>query len=377
MDVSVYASTDKSGEKQREKRERRTVRKLRLLKACGLFGADQSGAIYERATSCRALENAYRLVHDVYVETGYIKPRPSGLRLRHFECCPNTATFVANTPFRETIGVLSVIIDSADFGLPSDQMYKTELDELRAQGSVVCEFSNQAVLPEYRRKGPSTELMRCAFAYAYSMGITDIVCAVSPPAVSFYRMMEFRQIGDIRSYSICLNDPVALMHESDIQIRGETADLSDNEVYRFLNDFFYKDNPYYKMVPIWNVRYQRMLSEQFEMASLLGKCPEIFASECYRDGLERRLGGMYALSEAAALRSRDLYSSSARQGRFQRRVHVRPIQSNSRKSSAPNKVRLQRSLRRRPAIGSHDCIRDRTGKASVLQLSAPEKEAPS
>src|SRR5690349_15279258 len=92
-------------------------RKLGLLKRTGLFGDDLKGCTIERACSAEDLRQAYRLVHDVYLGTGFIHPVPSGMRLRIYETTAETATFIAKFEGR-VVGVLSVVEDSPDLGLP-------------------------------------------------------------------------------------------------------------------------------------------------------------------------------------------------------------------------------------------------------------------
>src|SRR5689334_8413841 len=81
-------------------------RKLWLLRRMGLFGNDTKGAHIERACVFEDLRQAYQLVHDVYLGTGYIEPEPGGMRLRIFEATLETATFVAKVDGR-VVGVLS------------------------------------------------------------------------------------------------------------------------------------------------------------------------------------------------------------------------------------------------------------------------------
>ena len=76
-----------------------------MLKRSGLFGHEMQGAIIERACSLADLREAYYLVHEVYAETGYIRPEPCRLRMRMFETSPEMATFVAKVGGR-VIGVL-------------------------------------------------------------------------------------------------------------------------------------------------------------------------------------------------------------------------------------------------------------------------------
>ena len=319
---NVDASNVALGENRIEQNCRR---KLKLMKACGLFGNDRTGAVYERATTPRDLESAYRLVHDIYVNIGYIQPRPSGLRMRSFECCPETATFVAKAPARNVIGALSVILDSDDLGLPSDNTFKSEIDHIRMEGGLLCEISNQVVHPEFRRKGPRTELMRCALAYAYAKGVTDFVCAVTPSVVPFYEMMQFRVAGSVRSSSEILDDPVVLMRENGIQTRDNVGRFSNDEVYEAIANYFYRDNPYFYHVQSWELMNERMFSEQFDIAELLGRCSSIFENHAFEVELRKRLGAVYDLSASAAQRRRYGTRPSERRSVLptQRRMRVR------------------------------------------------------
>ena len=122
---------------------KRAQRIIERIKTFGLFGPDKTGATYHRATTIQELEQAFRLVHDVYLEAGFIHPQKNGIRMRHFECSPDTGTFVAKNPSHAIIGTMSVILDSDDFGLPCEHIYPEEIRRIRAQGGKMCEFSNQ------------------------------------------------------------------------------------------------------------------------------------------------------------------------------------------------------------------------------------------
>lgn len=185
-------------------------RKLALLQRAGLFGDDTRGTTIERAYTLEDLRKAYRLVHQVYLGTGYLNPEPSGVRLRIYETTSETATFVAKKD-GEVVGVLSVVGDSADLGLPSNAAFKPELDALRATGARLCEVTNQAVAEEFRKSAVPTELMRCAIAHQIRMGYHFAVASVSPSHNGFYDLLGFRPIGSQRSYSQKLHDPVVAL----------------------------------------------------------------------------------------------------------------------------------------------------------------------
>jgi ribosomal protein S18 acetylase RimI-like enzyme len=182
-------------------------RKLSLLRRTGLFSEDLKGCTIERACTADDLRKAYELVHEVFLGRGYIRPDPTRMRVRIFETTPETATFVAKVDDR-VVGVLSVVPDSEELGLPSDSAYKSELDELRQAGRRLCEVTNQVVLEEYRKSGVTTELIKCVAAVSLTEGFNETIVTVSPGHCGFYELLGFRQIGPQRSYSETLNDPV-------------------------------------------------------------------------------------------------------------------------------------------------------------------------
>lgn len=226
-------------------------RKLRMLQRSGLFGGDTKGAIIERACSAQDLRTAYRLVHDVYVSTGFIHPDPAGIRLRLFETSPDTATFVAKIDGR-VVGVLSVVADSPDFGLPSDTAFRAELDRLRSEGLRMCELTNQVVAPEYRKSAIATELMRCAIAHGMKAGFHQAVAAVSPSHDGFYQLLGFHNIGSVRSYSEEIYDPVVAMAMDLNMFRRPVCRGTATE--RFVFRFAVTENPYLDKVGEWNRR---------------------------------------------------------------------------------------------------------------------------
>ena len=256
-------------------------RKLQLLKRSGLFGGDTRGAVIARACSMEDLRTAYRLVHDVYAGTGFILPEPSGIRLRIFETSADTATFVAKVDGR-VVGVLSVVCDSSDLGLPSDSAFKPELDALRARGLRLCELTNQAVAPEYRKTAVATELMRCAFAHGIKAGFHQCVAAVSPSHDGFYELIGFRCVGSLRSYSDKLYDPVVAMAMDLSGYRRPFCGTTPTE--RFLREFAVEENQYLSCVGEWNRQARDCFLSEHCLTELFVR-ERRFLDECSRHEL--------------------------------------------------------------------------------------------
>ena len=220
------------------------------------------GAEIHRATSLEDLRQAFRLVHDAYVEAGYITPNPGGMRLRSFEAVAETAMFVAKKG-SEVVGALGLVLDSLDLGLPSDRSFRAELDQLRAKGMKLAEGTNQAVLPAFRKTAVTTELIRCGVAQGVAQGCDGILVTVSPSHSRFYEMLEFRRASGIRSYSRGFNDPVVVMC---LDTRaGRQQDPASDPCAGFARDFLFFDNPFNRKVKAW----QPAASQSFYDAKLL------------------------------------------------------------------------------------------------------------
>lgn len=226
-------------------------RKLALLRRTGLFGSDLKGATVERAAAYDDLRMAYALVHQVYVDSGYIAAVPCGMRLRIFETSSDTATFVAKVDGK-VVGVISVVGDSVDMGLPSDHAFRAELDGLRAQGLRLCEVTNQVVAEEYRRSAVTTELMRCAVAHSLDAGYQLGIATVSPGHNGFYDLLGFTQVGSERSYSEKIYDPViALAIDFDHYRRPPEGLCAAAD---FVHQFLGPQNPYQECIHVWDRR---------------------------------------------------------------------------------------------------------------------------
>lgn len=188
-------------------RDLRLCRRLAYIRHRTPMVEPSIGPTIVRASSVEDLRAAYRLVHDVFAAAGYIHPTPSRLRLRLFEASPALATFVAKLDGK-VVGVMSCLGDTQALGLPSDGAFGPELDELRAGGVRLCEFTNQAVAHEHRDAVLTMNFLRCCVAHMLQAGYDDAIATVSPGRDETYRVLGFREIGAERSYSARLHDPV-------------------------------------------------------------------------------------------------------------------------------------------------------------------------
>ncbi|MEN3366082.1 MAG: hypothetical protein V7606_3356 [Burkholderiales bacterium] len=110
---------------------------------------------------------------------------------------PDKLTLTADTG-GNTIGTMSLYFDSRD-GLPADENFRDELDELRAQNRRLCEPSRLAI-DWYTPKRVFAALIHISHIYSHKiLGNTDWIIEVNPRHAAFYkRMLGFRELAGER-----------------------------------------------------------------------------------------------------------------------------------------------------------------------------------
>lgn len=151
-------------------------------------------------------ESADLLIKKMYAWRGY---DTSGV----FNDTPNRITLMADLKGR-VIGTLTLGLDSST-GLLVDQLYSNEIDRLRQEQRLVCEFTKLAVNQESNSQRVLAALFHLAYIYAHKIhGATDFVIEVNPRHAVFYkRMLGFTQLGEER---MCprVNAPAILLRLS-------------------------------------------------------------------------------------------------------------------------------------------------------------------
>jgi hypothetical protein len=252
MVAGGVAETATSLDCSRPQATKTKTRRMKMLERMGCFRNGTQAVSIQRATTAKELCNAYQLVHDNYVEKGYIFPQPSGLRMRLYEALPDTATFVAKAG-DEIVGVTSLVFDTPGLGLPSDQVFSEEIDTLRQGGVKVAEVTNWAITPAYRRTAVLTELIRCYIAHLMALDCDYAIGAISPGHRAFYELIGYEVIGAERSYSTEINDPVILVRLSLDNLRERFAAVQDDDEddTATLKNYYLDSNPYHDQIEEW------------------------------------------------------------------------------------------------------------------------------
>jgi hypothetical protein len=146
--------------------------------------------------------DAGTLVREKYATRGYAVP--------HVTEKPRFFTFIAYDE-GQVVGTVSVGMDSPA-GLFADGLYRTEIDQLRAAGFRVCEFTRLAVDRSSASKRVLAGLFHTAYLYACKIrGYTHAVIEVNPRHVLFYgKELKFDLIGPER-LDTRVNAPAVLL----------------------------------------------------------------------------------------------------------------------------------------------------------------------
>jgi hypothetical protein len=127
------------------------------------------------------IDAALTVVHDGFVEAGYLSPQASGRRMHASYLNPGTIFFVARME-DEPVGACALIADGP-FGLPSDRAFAEENDQLRAQTEHVIHEAGSLVVSSEHRRSTSRIVMRL-FAAMTRMALHEFPTAPVPMAVA-------------------------------------------------------------------------------------------------------------------------------------------------------------------------------------------------
>ncbi|HOX06003.1 MAG TPA: radical SAM protein [Planctomycetota bacterium] len=215
------------------------------------FGADGAYSI-RVAASAEDRRKAWRLAYRVYRGKDYAGPNAQELWYGLHDALPGTTTLLverqepAGSSRTQSVPVaaLTLVFDSP-LGLPADELYRSELDGLRAGGRKLCEIVSLVSIETDLRRG--AEIMKHLFKLAYLVahhleGATDFLITVNPRHVSFYkRMLLMTEAGPERAYAKVGGAPAVLLG-LDLVAAWETYREhfghldGDRNLYRFFLD---------------------------------------------------------------------------------------------------------------------------------------------
>ena len=138
------------------------------------------------------LEACFAVLHDAYVDSGFMKPDPSGMRVTIYHALPTTTTLCAKYD-GEVVGTISLIRESA-LGFPLQQIF--DLTSVRKKEGLIAEVSALAINRKFRRTGGTILFPLMKFMYEYCTTFFDtrhLVIAVNPSHIEMYESLLFFQ----------------------------------------------------------------------------------------------------------------------------------------------------------------------------------------
>jgi hypothetical protein len=188
-----------------------------------------------RVASDRAMrEKAYALAYRVYRRCGYVNDDPTGLCVSAYDAYAGTFTLLAEDPNGKEAGTISLVFDS-NLGLPCNEIYREEVDGLRAQGLSLVEFTRLAIDDDApNARGLLFHLFALSYAFARcGGGCTDMLIEVNPRHVQYYKkILRFEQVGPERACPRVKGAPAVLMRMNfalmDAELSGHNAGRDRN-----------------------------------------------------------------------------------------------------------------------------------------------------
>jgi hypothetical protein len=161
---------------------------------------------------------AFRLLHDVYVDAGYIDPSPSALRIVPHHSHPESRVFLGcrltSNGRRIPVYTISLFPDS-DQGLPMDVAFKDPLDDLRRQGRNIAEVGCMAANPAYKKGDMNIPMLGNRIIHQYAtqyLDIDDLVITVHPRFQWVYEdVLLFERLGAVNAYPYVRGNPAVAL----------------------------------------------------------------------------------------------------------------------------------------------------------------------
>jgi hypothetical protein len=150
--------------------------------------------VFKLAQTREELEACFHLLHDEYVQAGFMKPDSSGMRVTIHHALPTTSMLMCRHEKR-VVGTVSLIRENG-LGFPMQRIFN--LDEIIQEGGNVAEVSALAIDRNFHaaRGRIMMPLLKFLYEYAeYRFDTRHLVIAVHPEYIGFYEdVLCFRRL---------------------------------------------------------------------------------------------------------------------------------------------------------------------------------------
>ena len=158
-------------------------------------------------------QKAYELLYNLYSKMGIVQKNDCELWLSIYDALPETTTLMAEDDQGCCSGALTIVFDSP-IGLPADELYKEEIDEIRNSGHQICEFVSLGIGKTVKNSIKVLAcLFYCGFLHAWQRNKSrELIITVHSRYENFYRRnIFFDRIGPDRKYGKVNGAPTVLL----------------------------------------------------------------------------------------------------------------------------------------------------------------------
>ena len=196
---------------------------------------------FRAVQSLDELKVASSLVYREYLARGYLKPAAPQLKLSIYHALPKTTTFIARHRRAGIITAVTLIEDSP-LGLPMDDGYKTELDQMRRQGLRLVEVSMLAVDSAFHGTGIFSlfnadklllvlRLFKVLLDYVRSCtAAEELVACFNPKHHILFEFFGMQHLGGLKAYAGANGTPTVARHVTLAELARQTG----HPAYRLL-----------------------------------------------------------------------------------------------------------------------------------------------
>lgn len=169
------------------------------------------------------LENVYRIVHDAYVKSGYIKPKENGMHIEyeHLDNIPETKIIVAEID-NKIVGTISWTKDNK-FGIHTDVDFPEETDWYRknSKGKIGSSWRIVTMLENKNFiKIVLSLIEHAAVTYLSESEVEDCLYTFNPKHADVYsKILNMKVIAEKSNVEGLENAPVVLMHNTSEDIK--------------------------------------------------------------------------------------------------------------------------------------------------------------
>lgn len=185
------------------------------------------------AMDLKTRKKAYQLMYDLYrnPDINYAEENASKMWYSLFNAQANTTTLIAkDTSTKKIVATLTIVFDS-ELGLPMEENYSLQLNELRIKNRKCAEIIS---LGFEKEATGSPDLLIGLFKYAYVISnsiysATDFLIMVKPKHSLFYeKKLFFSQLGEQINCKKINDKPVVLYHLDLLLAKQETEESLQN-----------------------------------------------------------------------------------------------------------------------------------------------------